>query len=316
MDPPSVGSSIHCCNDWDVFAACDNFDLNGAGVILIGDNMIATCQWKEGKLNGEFVLTRDFSLIGVYELRDDVVISSKQLSNCVFEIVDLTSKGNRWEGSTLDNKPYGFGEYYNEEGILTYKGCMLEDQCMCFGIRYFEDTMDISYVGMFYKGQRWGKGMQYDRQGRIVYDGVWIADKQVPLQLYAKRSSQLSGVHTQLERITIDIIRGNMKPSLAISSYFDHLEYLTFGPNSLLPVIDMQIDNLVCLKGIKFGEGSFNSLNSSYPNPNSGKSQETETRRLYIHDCPELQSVTFGRESFFPANSFQIERENGVDLSI
>ena len=314
MDPLSVGSFIQNHDDWNVFGACDHFHLNGAGLLMIGENMVATCQWKEGRLNGEFVLTRDDTLIGVYELRDSIVVSSKCLDNCAFDIVDLSDEGNRWEGIALDRKPCGYGEYYNSEGILTYKGFMIDDKCMCCGILYFEDIGTVSYVGTFYKGQRWGKGIQYDRQGHIVYNGIWIADKQAPPILYVKRSNQLSSVHTQLERITIDIIHGDVKPTCIISSYFGHLEYLTFGSSSLLSVTDLQIDNLASLKSLKFGENSFNSWSLSYSNGTSNRSDESGNRRLWIHHCPKLQSITFGRTSFYPANTFQIERENRCNL--
>lgn len=314
MDPLSIGSFIQIQDDWDVFAACDHFHLNGAGLLLIGENMVATCQWKEGKLNGEFVLTREDSLLGVYQLRDNIVVHSKRLDNCALEIVDLSDAGNRWEGMALGRKPCGYGEYYNSEGVLTYKGFMIDDQCVGFGIQYFEDIGTISYEGTFCNGQRWGKGIQYDRQGHVVYNGVWIADKQAPPMLYAKRSDQLSSLHTQLERITIDIIHGDIKPSLTISSFFGHLEHLAFGSSSLLSVTDVQIDNLMRLKSIKFGENSFNSWSSSYSNRASNESDETANRRLWIHHCPQLQSITFGRTSFYSANTLQIERENCYSL--
>lgn len=314
MDPPSIGSTIQICYDWDIFAACDAFHLNGPGVILIGEDMIATCQWKEGKLNGEFLLSRNYSVIGLYELRDNVVINSKNLDNCAFEIVDLSFEGNRWEGVTLEGKPCGYGEYYNSQNVLTYKGIMIDDQYMCYGIHYFEDTGNVSYEGMYYNGKRWGKGIQYDRLGSTVFCGVWIADQQTSNVLYAKRSDQLSSVHTQLERITIDIIYGNIESRLSISNYFGHLEYLTFGPNSLLSVSHLQIGYLIKLKSVKFGESSFNSLNLSYPILKSNGNDKNKNRRLYIHHCPELQSILFGRESFYPANIFIIKRENSIVL--
>ena len=42
------------------------------------------------------------------------------LTHC--DCIDLDSKGRRWEGSVIDNKPYGYGAIYNEEENREYEG--------------------------------------------------------------------------------------------------------------------------------------------------------------------------------------------------
>lgn len=56
-----------------------------------------------------------------------VVNSLEEMPPTHCDCIDLDSKGRRWEGSVIDNKPYGYGAIYNEEENREYEGFMLKD---------------------------------------------------------------------------------------------------------------------------------------------------------------------------------------------
>ena len=48
------------------------------------------------------------------------------------DIINISDRGDRWEGNSLYGVPFGFGCYYNEENVLTYKGFVFDNKKMCY----------------------------------------------------------------------------------------------------------------------------------------------------------------------------------------
>ena len=98
------------------------------------------------------------------------------ISNIHFnEILDLSFGGRRWEGGELNGKPFGFGQEFSEEGNLVYEGFIFEGKKVCIGKEWNDDENNncLMYEGGYWNGERCGKGISYDLNGDIDYDGEW-----------------------------------------------------------------------------------------------------------------------------------------------
>ena len=96
-------------------------------------------------------------------------------------VIDLSDKGDRWEGDSLNNSPFGYGCKYNPENQLIYKGFIFEGMKVCFGNEFFGDAGIIEYEGEYYKNMRFGYGKLYDKKSNLLYEGGWLNNQPIEL---------------------------------------------------------------------------------------------------------------------------------------
>ena len=293
-----MGLCIDNFDNWAVSAPCLGTLLHGDGVAVIGGSMIAACHWDNNKLNGELILARKDSLLGIYTMEENTVKSELCLDNCVVDVLDLDAQGQRWEGFILDSKPCGYGEYYDSEGRLVYQGIMVGETYMCYGICYFADTGKISYEGMLNNGKRCGSGYQLDRDGTMLSSGYWIGDKVVSFSYCISPRGDFSGLHSLLQHLVINSIRKDIGSKLSFCCFFNQLETLSFGENSCPSVVFCQLEHLPVLRSVHFGIGSFCAR----------KHSSLQLECLSISHCPSLTIVSFERDSCHYAKQFHLER--------
>lgn len=96
-------------------------------------------------------------------------------SNC---IVDLSFRGERWEGQTLDGRPFGWGKYFDSDNRLLYQGFMFGSTRICYGSSYYRNLSKevVRYQGNYGWNEALGYGTRFDRQGNAVYEGEWISN--------------------------------------------------------------------------------------------------------------------------------------------
>ena len=51
------------------------------------------------------------------------------------QVLDLNDDGERWEGDVLQNKPCGWGVYYDSENRMAYEGFRIGELNACYGTR-------------------------------------------------------------------------------------------------------------------------------------------------------------------------------------
>ena len=93
------------------------------------------------------------------------------------QVLDLSDDGERWEGDVLNNQPYGWGVLYDSENRMAYEGFRIGNVNACYGTQYYSDIQKVEYEGEWCEGKRWGRGVQYDRNGNIAFDGEWMNDE-------------------------------------------------------------------------------------------------------------------------------------------
>ena len=171
------------------------------------------------------------------------------------DIVDLNEKGERWEGDSLQHKPFGYGCIYDNENRLIYNGFIYEGMKVCFGSVFFGDVGIIEYCGTYYKNMRYGYGLLYNKKNELVYKGKWLNDNPIEIsKVTIEKELQNQDIYFGLEEITI--CRGSMKNIECFKLIgFDQLKKLHIKDNRLKKMKQFCIEDCNELVDIVFDGG-------------------------------------------------------------
>ena len=199
-------------------------------------------------------------------------------------VLDLNDDGERWEGDVLNDEPYGWGMLYDSENRMVYEGFRIGGVNVCYGIQYYADIGVIEYEGEWCDGKRWGRGVQYDRNGEVMYDGEWKSD------VYS-RSRIITGENTVLqagveELVVSDNSYNSDQWKTLDLSILPKLRVLHVGNRCFNEVESLQFLKSEKLERIEIGVISFGHANE-----------------LQLNGLNELASVQIGRESFMGKNN-------------
>ena len=164
--------------------------------------------------------------------------------------IDLSEKGDRWEGDSLKGSLFGYGCIYNSDNQLIYSGFIFEGLKVCYGIELYGDVSLVEYEGEFYNGMRYGNGKLCNKKNELIYEGEWYMNN--PLELYSlriERELKEEDIHYGLEEIEIgkDCL-DNLECFKLIG--YDRLKKLIIHENSLKRMTCFCIEDcneLVCV---------------------------------------------------------------------
>lgn len=199
------------------------------------------------------------------------------------DIIDLGSSGIRWEGPSWNQKPFGFGNYYDMNGVLLYTGFMVKKHTVGFGTFYYPGTTVVKYIGTHIEGIYSGYGKLFDQYGSLVYDGEWIEG--CVLNTFSLNESQLTDeycIHSQLKRVVIGDYSFSDEFITTVSFIGYAFEELSIGSNCFPNVTTVDIISCEYLNRLVIGSYSFYS-----------KGRAIFDNFFTIYDCPQLKSVHF-----------------------
>ena len=182
-----------------------HFDASNTGIILTATKSGIT----------ELIIVEDGKEV---ERVDAMMIEHKV-------IIDLSDEGDRWEGDVYKGQPCGLGTFWDSNNSMVFEGIRVNGLFECFGTLYYSDLHAVEYKGEWCGGKRNGQGIQYDRNGKVVYEGPWCNDS------HDKTSNDV--VFTKLDPFdslysTVETIRiKNFTPSSFVSFSFHYLPSLT-----------------------------------------------------------------------------------------
>ena len=160
------------------------------------------------------------------------------------DIINMNDNGERWEGDSLNNLPYGFGSYYNSENQVIFNGFMFEGMKVCFGIEYYGDIGTVQYVGSYYYNTRCGYGKLYNKLNEIVYEGEWYNDRPITDTLKIMNTLKEEDIHFGLKEIII--CDGCISDYTIINlNYLNRLNKLIIGKKSLLTVTSLILKSVI-----------------------------------------------------------------------
>ena len=159
----------------------------------------------------------------------------------------------------------------------------------CYGMEYNDDTERVRYIGCFYNDKRCGKGVLYDRNGMIEYDGLWKNDSTYCDQFDGNR------IDCYTESVSINDGSFSEVKSFILHSFIHSLKRIAIGNECFGKVRVFELDGLDELESVVIGQYSFR---IDYKERSDGSYR--------IVNCPKLKSIQIGYDSFYDYHSFEL----------
>ena len=174
-------------------------------------------------------------------------------------VMDLDANGRRWEGTLVNDHPYGYEVKYDEDGHVEYEGYIYQNLKIGLCIEYYSDIEKVKSKRVYGGDKLYGRSILYDRNGDVTEDSFWLGG--TPLS----SSRCLHSHNTEYKRFDI------------VPSYFAQwlLELKTLSIATLPS--DMKLLNIQKLRKLESVHISRCGNNQSIP--------------LKIHSCPLLRSI-------------------------
>ena len=183
--------------------------------------------------------------------------NEEQSIEVVEGIVDL-DHGSRFEGLILTENqlgiPFGYGEMYDDDGFLVYKGIMINWKRFGYGT-----SGCIEYEGYWCDDNRFGSGKVYDRYGKLVNECEWCNGIECDIdEKYEGDGSKPLNIGIKHLKLSDNCVLVDWDVSLLYN-----LESIEIGDDCFESVQTFKIDGLNRLKTIKIGSNSFSQMKSS-----------------------------------------------------
>ena len=197
---------------------------------------------------------------------------NEQQSIVVEGIVDL-DHGSRFEGLVLKDEkegkmgiPFGYGEMYDDDGLLLYKGIMINWKRFGYGTSYHDNGLK-EYEGYWCDDNRFGIGKVYNRKKQLIKEGYWYDGIEIDIEEYEGNGSEPMNIGIKHMKLTDNCVLTDWDVSL-----FLNLESIEIGDDCFKSVQTFQIDGLNRLNTIKIGKNSFTQKRNRWGNDSSNYS--------------------------------------------
>ena len=245
--------------------------------------------------NGEFMnegfVVNDEKVLKVFGNHQigDISYSEERSTRVEEGIVDL-DHGSRFEGLVLKDEkdgkmgiPFGYGEMYDDDGLLMYKGIMINWIRFGYGTSYHDNGLK-EYEGYWCDDNRFGSGKVYDRYGKLVKECEWVNGIESAIDYEGDGSEPLNMGMKHL-KLTDNCVLVDLDVS-----WFLNLESIEIGNDCFGSVQTFKIEGLNRLKTIKIGKNSFTQKKN-----NRG---DDKSKSFHILNCESLKSIEIGEYSF------------------
>ena len=246
---------------------------HGYCISTFNGNLMLIVKYIHGRKNGKGYLLNDQTILEEQEYIDDELLNVTTYQ-AEWDIIDQPS-GSRFEGRVINKEPYGYGSYYDDNGILRYCGTMVGWNRLGYGVRYY-DTSHVEYDGMWVMNQFQGRGKKVAQNGEVSYDGNYIED--TPIFQYVGDGSGLCSSITDMTLVQQCIL------SELDFSLFKSVEKIHILDGICFQSKEFIIENLSELQKLEVRHSCFE-VNKPF----------LEVR---ITNCPSLESIEIGNRSF------------------
>ena len=195
--------------------------------------------------------------------------------------------GTRFEGLVLKEGkigiPFGYGEMYDDNGLLLYKGIMIDWKRFGYGTSYHNNGLK-EYEGYWCDDNRFGSGKVYDRKGRLMIECFWVNGIESDID-YEGNGSEPLHIGMKHLKLTDNCVLVDWDVSWLLN-----LESIEIGNDCFGSVQTFKIDGLNRMKSIKIGKNSLTHQRNSYG--------YDESKSFHILYCESLESIQIGEYSF------------------
>ena len=295
-----------------------NSHLNpdGPGIYYMYPQIIQS-NWKNGSLNGEMIVAnqKERRIVGIYGIVNNVVTHIVDLSSVHTDIIDLSSRGKRWEGSVLDDFPCGWGSLFNMYNELEYTGFRYIGSNVCFGSVYSQQDV-LEYRGTLHDNVRYGVGSSYQNDSDLLYQGVWIGGQPFGASGVYRDNQEMQALSTATKHVEFPSETALLLSELNLE-WLSELETLSVGRNAFWNVefihSDFSLKTLSFLRHITINSNSFRAYRtfsiSKLPLLSSlfvGDCCFADCEELLLSELPKVNQIRIGRESFSKVHRIQL----------
>ncbi|CBK22210.2 uncharacterized protein [Blastocystis hominis] len=267
---------------------------NGWISLILSNRECVVLQFDNGVFMNQGFVLNDEKVLKVFGNHQIGTISYNEEQPIEVEegIVDL-DHGSRFEGLVLTEKekegkigiPFGYGEMYDDDGILMYKGIMINWKRFGYGTSYHNNGC-IEYEGYWCDDKRFGIGKVYDRYGKLVNECEWCNGIECDIdEKYEGDGSKPMNIGMKHLKLIDNCVLVDWDVSL-----LHNLKLIEIGDDCFESVQTFKIDGLNRLKTIKIGINSFTQNKNWFGNDRS--------KSFHILNCESLESIQIGRYSF------------------
>ena len=168
---------------------------------------------------------------------------------------------------------------------------------ICYGMEYCSDFERLKYVGSFSDSLRYGKGILYDRNGVIEYDGLWKNNEPY--------SSAFDGYSIDNRTLVVSIPNKSLNnvESFLFPPFLHSLKSISIGKSCCEKVRSFNLDGISELESIVIGMESFTLIKDTA----ILKMDERTDGLCRIVNCRKLKSIRFEDHSFWDYHSLELE---------
>ena len=270
----------------------EKMKVDGWISFILSNRECVVLKFNNGIFMNEGFVVNDEIVLKVFGNHQFGGISYNEEQSMVIEegIVDL-DHGSRFEGLVLKDEkggkmgiPFGYGEMYNNDGLLLYKGIMINWKRFGYGTSYHDNGV-IEYEGYWCDDNRFGSGKTYYRSGKFVKECLWYNGIVTDIEYYFGGGSNPLNMGIKHLKLTDNCVLVDWDVSWLLN-----LESIEIGYDCFESVKTFQIDGLNRLKTIKIGKNSFTQKKNDCG--------DDESKSFHILNCESLESIQIGRYSF------------------
>ena len=260
--------------------------------IILSNSECVVLKFNNGVFMNEGFVVNDQKVLKVFGNHQIGHISyneEEQSTRVVEGIVDL-DHGSRFEGLVLTDEkedkigiPFGYGEMYDDDGILLYKGIMINWKRFGYGVSYHDNGMK-EYEGYWCDDNRFGSGKVYDRYGKLVKECEWVNGIESDAD-YEGNGRKPMNIRIKHLKLTDNCVLVNWDVSWLLN-----LESVEIGNGCFESVQTFRIDGLNRLKSLKIGNNSFTQHRNG--------SGDDKSKSFHILNCESMESIQIGEYSF------------------
>ena len=284
-------------------------DVEDSFLVLCNSGL---CWYHEGVIEKSPCVVTEVSVRRVVEADTDshelLRVNGKDVSGIEHnQVLDLSDEGERWEGDVLNNQPYGWGVLYDSENRMAYEGFRIDKVNVCYGIQYYSDVQKVEYEGEICEGKRWGRCIQYDRNGNTVFDGEWMNDdNQIEKRVVLNEENQF--LHNHIEELIVENNSCNGPEWTALDlGFIPSLRLLQVGDECFANVKEVKLIGLNQLVRVVIGKNGFTKpINYCFG--------DNPARHFNLKNCRILKELKMGCYSFFDYSVCEIENVPSLEV--
>ena len=245
---------------------------HGNCLSLLDDSRLFVVSYVHGIMEGIGYLLDSYFVLQEFVFSQGNLISS--VSHTPEEsIVDIDT-GTRFEGLVYDSKPYGFGVFYDDDGIKIYEGIMIDWKKFGYGVSYYNINNGVKYEGYWLDNKYHGSGSRFALNGDLLFSGYSIYGEKVS-PAYNGNGGCLNTSQTHITLTSPTSLK-----QIKFSDY--KFESISIQGNCSCKNHFCHFTNLPVLQLLEIHDNCF----------------KDKPSQLIIENCPILSSIYIGDNSF------------------